>query len=100
MFYVYVIQSDMDQTLYYGFTHDLKKRILEHNTGSLSQYTKGKKPWKLIYYEAYINESDAREREKFIKSGRGREVLRKHLSKTLEQPSLIPEVAVRRFGGG
>ena len=94
MYYVYILQSDYDQSLYYGYTCDLKKRIHEHSVG-LSKYTRGKKPWRLIYYEAYKNKNDARKRETFLKSGRGREVIKKQLKNTLEN-----KVAVRRFGGG
>ena len=68
--------------MYYGYTCGLKKRVKEHNDRE-STYTKGKTPWKLIYYETYINKLDAMKREKFLKSGRGREIIQKHLENTL-----------------
>lgn len=82
MFYVYVLFSFRDHKLYYGYTTDLRKRINEHNAG-LNTSTKNRRPLKLIYYEAYISETDAKRREKFLKTGRGREVLKKHLEDTL-----------------
>lgn len=64
MFYFYVIENQ-DGQLYLGSTNDLKRRLKEHVTGK-SFATKGS-DWKLIYYEAYNSESDARTREQRIK---------------------------------
>lgn len=66
MFYVYVIKSRKDESLYIGFTQDLRKRFSEHNLG-LSKYTKSRTPFALVYYEAYVSEKDARIREKKLK---------------------------------
>ena len=66
MYYVYVIQSTATYELYVGFTKDLKKRLVEHNTGK-SFSTKNKGTWKLIYYESYRNKEDAITREKNLK---------------------------------
>ncbi|MDD2757800.1 MAG: GIY-YIG nuclease family protein [Patescibacteria group bacterium] len=62
MYYVYVLQSKVDKSTYVGYTGDLRKRFAEHNAGE-SEYTKHKKPFDLIYYEAYASEYDAKERE-------------------------------------
>jgi putative endonuclease len=59
-------------------TTDLRRRFEEHQSGS-SRSTKGRRPWKLIYYEAYREESDAEGREVFLKSGGGRRFLDKQL---------------------
>jgi len=66
MFYVYVIKSKKDGTLYIGLTEDLRKRFSEHNQG-LSRYTKSRRPFALVYYEAYASEKDARMRERKLK---------------------------------
>lgn len=78
MYYVYVLQSDKDSGLYIGFTSDLKRRFKEHQEGK-SVSTKWRCPWRLIYYEAYLNKEDAEGRELFLKSGAGRSFLRKQL---------------------
>jgi putative endonuclease len=78
MIYVYVIQSELDDGLYIGMSGNLRRRFLEHQNGE-SQSTKERRPWKLIYYEAYIDEQDAIGREKFLKSGGGRKFLDKQL---------------------
>lgn len=81
-YYVYVLQSKKDGKWYTGYTYDLRKRLKEHNEGE-STYTKGRGPFELVYYEAYRNRTDARSREKQIKSGPGRAYLRKRLRRFL-----------------
>jgi putative endonuclease len=79
MYYVYVLESLVDKSLYIGFTPDSPfNRLIKHNSGVV-YYTKRKKPWRIIYFEAYCIESDATGREKFLKSGSGRRNLKKQL---------------------
>jgi putative endonuclease len=84
MFYVYLLESLVDESWYIGFTSDLRKRYFSHNKGE-NLATRGKKPWKLVYYEAYINRADAMGREKFLKSGSGRKFLKKQIVNYLEK---------------
>lgn len=79
MFYFYLIQNEFQQ-LYFGSTNDLKRRLKEHQSGQ-SFATKGAN-WQLLYYEAYISESDAREREHKVKNNTGS---KKHLLKRIER---------------
>ena len=74
-YYAYVLQSLVDGRLYKGHTFRLEERIIEHNSGKTSS-TKGYRPWKLVYHEIFDNEKDAIERERFFKSGIGREFLK------------------------
>ncbi|OGB74983.1 hypothetical protein A2810_02755 [candidate division Kazan bacterium RIFCSPHIGHO2_01_FULL_49_10] len=78
MFYTYVLESIQFDQIYVGFTEDLKKRLIEHNQG-LSPSTKPYRPWKLIYYEACLNENDAMRREKYLKTTQGRRLLYRRL---------------------
>lgn len=78
MIFVYVLQSEADSGLYIGKTGNLRRRFGEHQNGE-SRSTKGRRPWKLIYYEAYLDELDAEGREVFLKSGGGRRFLDKQL---------------------
>ncbi len=80
MYYVYILHSLKDDSLYTGFTSDLKRRFLQHNNGE-SKYTKHLRPWRLIYYEAYLIEQDAIRREEFLKSGSGKRYLDKQLGR-------------------
>ena len=81
-YYVYLLQSQIDQTWYIGYTNDLDNRITEHNEGK-SYYTKRKIPWKLIYYEASFDKYDAIAREKYLKTGMGRRYLNNRLKNQL-----------------
>jgi putative endonuclease len=78
MVYVYVIQSEKDKKLYVGFTKDLKKRIALHNNGKVTS-TRERRPLKLIYYEASLNQEDAIRREKYLKSSWGKRYLKSRL---------------------
>lgn len=82
-FYVYIIKSLKDKKLYIGKTRNLIKRIRRHNRGEVLS-TKGRKPFKLIYYEAFNNKTDAGRDELFFKTGYGREVLKKKLKNSLK----------------
>jgi len=66
MYYVYIIKSKVDEDLYFGSTNDLRKRFAEHNSGKVFS-TKHRKPFELVYYEAYKAEKDARNREHNLK---------------------------------
>jgi len=78
MFYVYILHSELDNKLYTGYTGDLERRISEHSSGKVAS-TKDRRPLKLIYYEAYLSEEDAKGRELFLKSGSGKNYLKKQL---------------------
>ena len=81
MFYVYVLSSEKAKRLYKGLTSDLRRRLQEHNSGHVLA-TKGYRPWKLIYYEAFLIKKDAEIEEKFLKSGKGRQRLQYLLQHT------------------
>jgi len=84
MFYVYILKSLKDGKLYIGSTNDLKRRVEEHNSGK-SFSTAPRRPFKIIYYEAYVSEGDARHREHNLKLGsRALAQLKKRLEKSLE----------------
>ena len=78
MFYNYVLQSEKNREIYVGRTTDLKRRFKEHNQG-LTPSTKRYKPWKLIYYEACLNEKDSIRREGYMKTTQGRRLLNRRL---------------------
>lgn len=78
MFYIYILESLKNGNLYTGYTGDLKKRFREHNHG-LNKSTKPYLPWKVIYYEACLNEKDAKRREGYLKTSQGRRLLKRRL---------------------
>ena len=77
-FYVYVLKSRVKNFIYAGFTHNLKKRFYEHNNGEETS-TKAYVPFDLIFYEAYRNEKDAKRREEYFKTTKGKVTLRQML---------------------
>jgi putative endonuclease len=84
MFYVYVLKSQKDEELYIGSSNNLKRRLKEHQNGE-SFSTKLRRPFELIYYEAYKNEGDARKREHSLKlRGNARRFLKERISKSLK----------------
>ncbi|HBM45465.1 MAG: GIY-YIG nuclease superfamily protein [Parcubacteria group bacterium GW2011_GWF2_38_76] len=78
MFYIYLLRNKESGHLYFGYTTNLKKRLGEHNQG-LNLSTKRYLPWKLIYYEACLNEKDAKRRERYLKTTQGRRMLKLRL---------------------
>jgi putative endonuclease len=81
MWYVYVLKSLNKDKIYTGFTEDFRRRLKEHNAGKVLS-TRSLKPVKIVYYEAFLSEEDARAEEKFLKSGYGREVLHNKILKS------------------
>ncbi len=84
MYYVYILFSEKDKQLYTGFTDNLRSRFSAHANGYVKA-TKNRRPLKLIYYEAYVKESNARRREKFLKGGNGRSQLKNQLEDVFEE---------------
>ena len=75
MFFVYAIKSTVRNYIYVGMTNDVERRITEHNKGE-NRSTKAYKPFSLIYKEAFEARIEAREKEKYLKSGIGKEFLK------------------------
>lgn len=82
MFYTYILRSKKNGGMYTGYTNDLRKRFKEHNENK-SRYTNKKGPYDLIYYEACLNQDDARSRELYLKSGKGKRYLKSRLKRFL-----------------
>lgn len=61
---------------YTGMTEDLELRLKQHNDKTLSQWTKRGNNWKLIYKEECMTKAEALKREKWLKTGVGREYIK------------------------
>lgn len=88
MFYIYILFSEKDRLLYTGYTDNLKSRFSAHSKGFVKA-TKHRRPLKLIYYEAYINELDARRRELYLKGGNGKKSMKVQLQEIFRKESYI-----------
>lgn len=85
MWYFYVLQSLKNPDYFYkGSTNDLRRRFAQHNSGEVTS-TKPHQPFRLVYYEAYLNEQAARNREMSVKnSGAAWGALMGRVKKSLE----------------
>ena len=66
MYYVYMLESELDGDIYKGITFDYIKRLEQHNEGS-SKFTKSKRPWRLIFVQVVQTKKDALQEEKRLK---------------------------------
>lgn len=83
-YYVYILLSLKDKGFYIGYTSDLKQRLTEHANVRVTA-TRFRIPLKLIHYEYFIDRADAKAREKFLKSGFGRQQFSQILKRTLKK---------------
>jgi putative endonuclease len=81
---VYVLLSEKDENFYVGLTTDLKRRFDEHNQGRNTS-TASRRPFTLVHAEFYLSKSDAERRETYLKTAKGRRVLRLMLRDSLAQ---------------
>jgi len=72
-FYVYILHCT-DGKLYTGYTGNLKRRFKKHQKGFV-RATKSRRPLKLIHYETFLEEPDAKRRETYLKGGNGKKGL-------------------------
>lgn len=87
-FYVYVLHNPSKNFIYIGYSKNIKQRFQEHNEGK-AKSTKFYRPLKLIFYEAYLNKSDAKRREKYLKTNKGKTTLTTMLTNYLNSSSEI-----------
>lgn len=87
MWHVYVLKSKLDGNKYVGMTNNLRRRLAMHNSGKVFA-TSGRQPFEMIYIESYLNKFDAAAREKFLKSGWGKNYLQRVLSNYFKSKKL------------
>ena len=83
-YYTYVLQSEKDNKFYTGYTKDVELRFGQHQKG-LVKSTKDRRPLKLIYFEACLNQQDATHREKYLKTHYGKMFIGNRLAKWILQ---------------
>ena len=85
MYQVYLLKSQKNNSLYIGYTKDIKQRLEKHNAG-LVEYIRKYLPWTLIYYESFISLEDAKKREKSLKYfGKAYSQLKNRISSSLKK---------------
>ena len=83
MYYVYVLRSQLDNNLYIGYTTNLRERLQKHQNGEVTS-TKFRRPFELIFYEGYKSMKDAKRREGYLKSSKGKSSLNMMLRDSLK----------------
>jgi putative endonuclease len=83
MFYVYVLLSHNNQSTYVGFTSNLEKRLVAHNHLKNTGWTKRYSPWNILFSEEFENKLDAMKRERELKSGKGRDYIKKYIENNI-----------------
>ncbi|MDO8486966.1 MAG: GIY-YIG nuclease family protein [Candidatus Curtissbacteria bacterium] len=78
MFYTYILKSKKDKKLYTGYTNNLRARLQKHQSQKVTS-TKYREGLELIYFEGCLDETDAKKRERYLKSGPGKKFLKNRL---------------------
>jgi putative endonuclease len=97
MYYVYVLLQN-NGNLYTGSTDNLKRRFKDHEQGKVVS-TKYNRPVKLILYEGYLFEKDAKRREKYLKTSDGKRDIKRQLSYAFKQLSIHRNIEHINNGG-
>ncbi len=85
MYYVYILYATGYNKSYVGYTHDLEKRIEEHNFTAIKGYTISYRPWVLIHTESFETKTEAIKREKYYKTGVGRDRIKEMIRAFLQR---------------
>ena len=89
MRFVYALYSSEEDRFYIGFTSDIERRANEHEAGTNHTTSRMKEP-RLVYYECFENEGDARRREGYLKTSAGKKGLRLILRETISKKLACP----------
>ena len=79
-FVVYILFSKNCSKTYTGFTSNLIERFKSHNVLGVKGYTIKYRPWEVIYVEFFTSKANALRKEKFLKTGIGREFIKELIS--------------------
>ena len=82
MYFIYVLYSKVANRFYTGYTKNIDKRLKHHNLG-LNRWSRRGIPWELVYSEDYKTKKEALRRERFLKTGKGREELSARIAKVV-----------------
>jgi putative endonuclease len=86
MYFTYVLRSEKTGRLYVGHTSNLEQRLGQHNNG-ITKSTKNRGPWTVVHSEAFPTRAEAARRERFLKTGQGREQLWELLAHEARSPA-------------
>ncbi|HEY6504383.1 MAG TPA: GIY-YIG nuclease family protein [Chitinophagaceae bacterium] len=93
MWFVYILYSRSGNKTYVGYTGDVERRLFEHNVSEMSGFTIRYRPWELMRKETFESKSEAMAREKYLKTGRGREEIKGYVRDFLNGNDAVSAVA-------
>ncbi|WP_205508141.1 GIY-YIG nuclease family protein [Longitalea arenae] len=93
MYFVYILYSVSSGKTYVGYSNNVERRLHEHNVTESSGFTLRYRPWTLIRTEQYSSKQEARTREKFLNTGRGREEVKLYVATYLNLPGAVSAAA-------
>ena len=85
MYTLYILYSSKFDKTYVGYTNDLTRRLHEHNFLAIRGYTIRFRPWMILHSEIFESKQEAMLREKYYKTGAGREAIKKFVSSYLDR---------------
>ena len=85
MYFVYILYSPSSGKTYTGYSNDMVRRLSEHNITEVKGFTLRYRLWVLIDTESFEDKADAVRRERFYKSGQGREIVKTIVRQYLEK---------------
>ena len=89
MYFVYILYSYLGKKTYVGYSADIERRLVEHNLTETKGYTLRYRPWVLMRTESYATKGEAMAREKFLKTGRGREEIKVYVETFLNSDGAV-----------
>jgi putative endonuclease len=93
MYFVYILCSITSGKSYVGFTNNVERRLQEHNYTESSGFTLRYRPWTLIRTEEYSTKLEAMAREKFLKTGKGRDEIKNYIAQYLNSSGAVSAAA-------
>ena len=93
MYFVYILYSPSAGKTYTGYTNNVARRLIEHNITESKGFTLRYRPWVIIHTESFQNKQQAMDREKFLKTGRGREEVKAFVTDFLGRNGAVSAAA-------
>ena len=93
MYFVYILYTISGSKSYVGFTNNVERRLLEHNVTETKGFTLRYRPWTLIKTESFQSKAEAMQREKYFKTGRGRDEIKQIITAFLGDKGAVSAAA-------
>ena len=93
MYFVYILYSISGGKTYVGYSNNVDRRLQEHNVTETTGFTLRYRPWTLIRTEQFTTKQEAMAREKFLKTGKGRDEIKNYIANYLGTSGAVSAAA-------